>query len=78
MLKNIKKNNYNLYYKADVIDFGLPMFKLYTTPRNYYSQTRLKREKKITLNEEQVNNPHAFSQGKNGYYPVWDMNILCD
>jgi hypothetical protein len=76
VLQNIKKNNYKLYYKHDVEKFGLPMFPLYKTPDNFYSQSRLKRELKLVLNEEQANTPHGFSQGRNGYYPVWDYNKL--
>lgn len=76
MLKDIKKNNYKLYYKRDVEGFELPMFRQGQTPDNYYSKTRLAREKKVILSEEQVNNPHAFSQGQNGYYPVWDIRLI--
>lgn len=76
MLSKIKRNNYKLYYKSDVESFGLPMFKQRKTPENFYSKSRLKRELKIELTEQQANNPHAFSQGKNGYYPTWDINKL--
>jgi hypothetical protein len=76
MLENIEKNRWNLYYRHDVEGFGLPMFPLYKCPDNFYSKSRLKREVKITLTEEQENNPHGFAQGRNGYYPVWDYNKL--
>lgn len=74
LLRNIEKNSYKLYYKRDIEDLGLLLYQKY--PENFYSQSRLKRELKISLTEEQLNNPHAFALGKNGYYPLWDRNIL--
>lgn len=76
MLSGILKNKYNLYYKSSIEDLGLPFFNFRETPQNYYSKTRLQTEFKINLTEEQLNTPHAFARGQNGYYPVWDINNL--
>lgn len=74
LLCNIEKNKYKLYYRADIEDLGLPLFMTYDD--HLYSKSRLKREKKLSLTKEQENNPHAFGLGRNGYYPLWDINKL--
>lgn len=78
MLKNLNKNPYHMYYKKDVEDLGLPLYKQSDIPstEDLYSKSWLQKELKIKLTEVQENNPHAFAQGKKGYYPVWDINKL--
>lgn len=84
MLKGIKKNKYHMYNKSDIKHLNIPF---YSDSRGrgeradwgkYASKTRLEREFKIKLTEEQLNNPDAFSRGINGYYPIWKIERLLD
>lgn len=82
MLKGIKKNNHNMYNRADVEHLGLPFYGYIADSKEkadwskFASKTRLRREFKIKLTDEQLNNPDGFSRGINGYYPIWDIERL--
>lgn len=75
MLENIEKNRYNLYLRDDIKDLGVPMIvRNQEKPKNLWSKSYLRREYKIKLTEEQENNPDAFAQGINGYYPLYNVD----
>ena len=65
-----------MYAAEDVRKLGLPMFDFGRAPATYYSKSRLRKELKIALTEEQLNNPHGFGRGHNGYYPLYDYKKL--
>ncbi|MBB5148635.1 hypothetical protein [Ureibacillus thermosphaericus] len=77
MLRNLKKNHWNLYFKKDIEVLGLPLFGFGESPEHgYWSRTMLKKKFGIELTEDQLNNPHGFARGQNGYYPVWNVDKL--
>ena len=71
-----------MYNREDIEHLGLTFYGYLSDSREkadwnkYASKTRLEREFKIKLTEEQLNNPDAFSRGINGYYPIWKIERL--